>query len=918
MPGPLLETKLHVPRRRGRAVPRPRLAERLDRGRERRLTLVCAPAGFGKTTLLAERAAAWAAGGTRVAWLSLDPRDDDPGVLWPYVLAALAAAAPGTGADAQALLAAGAPTASVLTSVLNDLHARPGEVVLALDDVHHLRSPQVHDGLAFLLEHLPATAHLVLAGRADPALPLARLRARGDLVEVRAADLRFTPDEAAAYLGGTAGLALAPQQVATLAARTEGWVAGLQLAALSLQGRDDAAALVADFAGDDRFVVDYLLEEVLQLQPAHVRTFLLRTSVLGRLTGPLCDAVTGGAGGAAALEDLERRNLFLVALDGRRRWYRYHHLFADVLRTRLHEERPGEVALLHARAGDWFEQHGERTEAVEHAFAGGDVERAAHLVELALPALRRSRQEATMHRWLAALPDDVVRARPVLGVGRAATLTALGDLAGAEEHLRDAERWLAADSGSDPGSGADGGAVPAGAVVADRRAFRGLAAGVAVYRAALARARGDGAGTRTQARRALELGDPDAHLERGAAAGLLALAEWSAGDLASAHASWSEAVACFERAGHLADAAAGCIALGDIRSTQGRLEDARRTYERGLRLAAERGGPVLRGTADLHVGLADVLRERGDLAGAAQHLRTSGDLGAAAALPQHPHRHRVALARLRVAEGDPAAAVALLEEAEHVYEADFFPEPRPVAAERARVLLAQGRWAEVLTWAGARGTGVDDEVAYLGEYEHLVLARALLARGAAERDPHALSAAARLLERISAAAEGGGREGTLVEVLVVRALAARASGDEPGALAHLARAVELGGPEGYARVFADEGEVLLRLLRTLARRSSRARRLLTALGEQQPAAGTAPRGGEVLVDPLSPRELDVLRLLASDLDGPGIARELVVSLNTVRTHTRNVYAKLAVRDRRAAVRRATELGLLGGRRPGPG
>ncbi|WP_432523645.1 LuxR C-terminal-related transcriptional regulator [Kineococcus sp. SYSU DK006] len=909
MPEPLLETKFHAPRRRRGAVPRPRLAQRLDRGREGRLTLVCAPAGFGKTTLLAERAAAWAADGARVAWLSLDRQDADPGVLWPYVVAALRTAVPGTGTHAQALLAAGAPTGSVLTSLLNDLHASPGDVVLALDDVHHLESREVHDGLAFLLEHLPANAHLVLAGRVDPPLPLARWRARGDLVEVRAADLRFTPDEAASYLGGTAGLALAPRDVTTLAARTEGWIAGLQLAALSLRGRDDVAGLVADFAGDDRFVVDYLLEEVLQRQPSHVRAFLLRTSVLGRLTGPLCDAVTGGPGGAALLEDLERQNLFLAALDGRRRWYRYHQLFADVLRARLLEERPGEVAALHARASEWFERHGERPEAIEHAFAGGDLERAAHLVELALPALRRDRQETTMRRWLAALPDDVVRARPVLSVGWAAALMALGDLAGVEERLRDAERWLAA-AGSD-----------AGAVVADEAAFRGLAAGIAVYRAALARARGDGAQVQVQARRALELGDPGAHLERGAAAGLLALAQWSAGDLASAHASWSEAVAGLERAGHLADAFGGRIALGDILVAQGRLEDARRTFEQGLRLAARDGspgGPVPRGTADLHVGLADVLRERGDLAGAAHHLDAGRTLGAGAGLPQHPHRYRVALARLRVAEGDLEAAVALLEEAEHVYDADFFPAPRPVAAERARVRIAQGRWAEVLGWADARGTTADGEVAYLREYEHLVLARALLARGAAEQDPHALAGATRLLERISAAAEAGGRGGDLVEALVVRALAAAASGDEPAALAHLGRAVALGGPEGYVRVFADEGDALLRPLRTLASRSPRARRLLAALRAAHPSTGAAPRTGQGLVDPLSTRELDVLRLLASDLDGPGIARELVVSLNTVRTHTRNVYAKLAVRNRRAAVRRATELGLLGGHRPGPG
>ncbi|GAA4974987.1 LuxR C-terminal-related transcriptional regulator [Kineococcus glutinatus] len=908
MPAPLLETKLHPPRHRSGALPRPRLAQRLDRGLGCRLTLVSAPAGFGKTTLLAERAAAWAAGGARVGWLSLDGQDDDPGVLWPYVVAALQAAAPGTGADARALLGSGAPTGAVLTSLLNDLHAVAGDVVLALDDVHHLRSREVHDGLGFLLEHLPANAHLVLAGRTDPALPLARLRARGDLVEVRAADLRFTPEEAATYLAGATGSALAPADAAALAARTEGWIAGLQLAALSLEGRDDVAGFVAGFAGDDRFVVDYLLEEVLQRQPPHVRGFLLCTSVLGRLTGPLCDAVTGGPGGAAVLEALDRQNLFVVALDDRRRWYRYHHLFADVLRARLLDERPGEVAALHGRASEWFEQHGDRPEAIAHAFAAGDVERAAHLVELALPALRRDRQEATMHRWLAALPDDVLRTRPVLSVGYASALMSLGDLAGVEERLRDAERWLVPAT-----PGADRTTPPAGAVVADVQAFGALAAGIAVYRAALARARGDDADAEARARRALESGDPGAHLERGAAAGLLALARWSAGDLAAAHASWGEAVASLERAGHVADAFGGRIALADIRIAQGRLDDARRTYEEGLRLAADHGGPVLRGTADLHVGLADVLRERGDLAGAAHHLRTSEALGPGGALPQHPHRYRVALARLRVAEGDLDAAVALLEDAERVYDANFFPEPRPVAAERARVRIAQGRWAEALARAAERGVTADDEVVYLREYEHLVLARALVARGAAEGDGRVLASATRLLDRILAAAEDGGRGGSVIEALVVHALAASAAGDGPSALAHLARAVALAEPEGYVRVFADEGAALLGPLRALAPREPHARRLLAGLRAPHRAAGAGARSGQVLVEPLSARELDVLRLLASELDGPGIARELVVSLNTVRTHTRNVYAKLAVRNRREAVRRATELGLLGAR-----
>jgi LuxR family transcriptional regulator, maltose regulon positive regulatory protein len=388
MAGPLLETKLHVPRRRRGLVPRPRLIERLSRASESKLTLVSAPAGFGKTTLLAEWLAA--APERSVAWLSLDQRDNDPLLFWTYVVAALETAAPGVGAGALALLQSPQPPIdAVLATLLNDLSASSDDAVLVLDDYHVIDARDVHDGIAFLLEHLPPQLHLVIASRADPALPLARLRARGQLVEIRAADLRFTPEEAAAYLNDVMGLALTAGDVAALEERTEGWIAALQLAALSLQGRDDVTGFIADFAGDDRYIVDYLADEVLQRQPEHLQHFLLQTSILSRLNGSLCDAVTGQDNGKATLEALDRANLFLVPLDNRRGWYRYHHLFADVLRSRLLDEQPDRVRELHARASDWFEQHGERSEAIGQALAGKDFERAADLVELAIPAMRR-------------------------------------------------------------------------------------------------------------------------------------------------------------------------------------------------------------------------------------------------------------------------------------------------------------------------------------------------------------------------------------------------------------------------------------------------------------------------------------------------------------------------------------------------
>src|SRR6266702_5756581 len=394
MAGPLLETKLHVPRWRRNLVARRSLSERLSRGTESALTLVSAPAGFGKTTLLAEWLAVAAADGRSVAWLSLDQRDNDPALFWTYLVAALKAAAPGAGA-LSLLQPPQPPSEAALVTLLNDLGAISNEVVLVLDDYHVIDARDVQDGMAFLLEHLPPRIHLVIGSRADPALPLARLRGRGELVEIRAADLRFTPGEAAAYLNGVMGLVLTAADVAALEGRTEGWIAALQLAALSLQGREDTAAFIDGFAGDDRYIVDFLAEEVLQRQPEHVQHFLLQTSILDRLSGPLCDAVTGQAGGKAKLAALERANLFLVPLDDRRRWYRYHQLFADVLQAHLLDEQADNVAVLHSRASGWFERNGEPAEAIRHALAAEDFEGAANLAELAIRAMAQARQEAT-------------------------------------------------------------------------------------------------------------------------------------------------------------------------------------------------------------------------------------------------------------------------------------------------------------------------------------------------------------------------------------------------------------------------------------------------------------------------------------------------------------------------------------------
>src|SRR5580704_14668127 len=817
VPAPLLETKFYVPRSRHGLVPRPRLSERLDRGTAAKLMLVSAPAGFGKTTLLTEWLAAGPAGPADerlAAWLSLDRSDNDPASFWTYLIAALRTAASGVGESALALLQAPQPPPieTVLTLLLNDLGAIAGDIVLVLDDYHVVDARDVQDGMAFLLDHLPAGLHVVIASRADPALPLARLRARGELAEIRAAELRFTPDEAAAYLNEMMGLQLTARDVAALEGRTEGWIAALQLAALSMQGRDDVVGFIAGFAGDDRYVVDYLAEEVLQRQPDRVQAFLLQTCILARLSGPLCDAVTGQGGGKAMLEALDRGNLFLVPLDDRRQWYRYHHLFADVLQARLLDEQPGLVPDLHRRASAWYERSGEQSVAIGHSLAAGDFGQAADLVELAIPAIRPTRQEAMVRRWLEELPDDVVRVRPVLSVTFAGALLMTDEIEGVQERLQDAERWLDAATAL----AGETQARPAEMVVADEEEYRRLPAAIEVYRAALAMARGDVPGTVRHARRALDLSLDEDYLNRASAAGFLGLASWGSGDLEAGHRAYSACVDGLRRAGFIADILGCSIALADIRITQGRLGEAMRTYEQALQLAPEHAGPVLRGTADMHVGISEIHCERDDLRAATQHLLTSQELGEHTGLPQHRYRRRVAMARVAQAEGDLAGALDLLNEAERCYVSDFFPNVRPVPALKARVWIRQGRFGEALGWARQHGLSVDDDLSYLREFEHITLARLLLARHEDERPERSMHEATGLLQRLLLAAEEGGRAGRVIEIVLLQALAHQAQGDRPAALASLERAVTLAEPEGYVRIFADEGAPLVPLLRAVA------------------------------------------------------------------------------------------------------
>ncbi len=895
MISPILATKLYIPPPRNKVVIRRRLIDRLIEGLPGKLSLISAPAGFGKTTLVSE----WVTDGNRpTAWLSLDEGDNDLTRFLTYCIAALQTISPNTGEGVLVALQSSQPppTEVILTAFLNEIVTVPDDFLLVLDDYHLTDARPIDEALTFLLEHLPPRMHLVITTREDPNIPLSRLRSGRQLTELRVSDLRFTPGEASDFLNQVMGLNLSAEDVDTLEARTEGWIAGLQLAAISMHNHQDITAFIQAFAGDNHYIVDYLIEEVLERQPGSVRDFLLQTAILDRLNGSLCDAVTGQQEGNARLEALNRGNFFLIPLDNQRHWYRYHHLFAEVLRMHLMTEQPDQVAALHRRASAWYEQNDLVADAIRHALSAKDFERAARLVEMALPGLRRNRQEATMLGWLQALPDELVRYRPILSIHYAGALLQSGKLEGVEARLWDAERWLQpqADIGE--------------MVVIDEEEFRGLAGSIAMYRAAIALISGNLSDTMKHARQVLDLAPEDDHLRRGAAAAFIGLVNWRYGELETAHQSYVECMAKLQRIGFISDAIGCSIALADLRIAQGRLREAMRTYERGLQLATQ-GASLLRGAADMHVGKSQLHYEHDDLNAATQHLLRSKELGDLASLPQNPYRWCVAMARIREAQGDLDSALDLLHEAEPLYASDFSPNVRPIPALKTRVWVAQERLGEALGWAREQGLSIKNDLSYLREFEHITLARVLLAQYKRERNGHSILDALGFLERLLKAAEEGGRTGSVIEILILLALAHQIQGDIPAALKALERALTLAEPEGYVRMFVDEGSPMASLLEKAMKHRiapNYVRQLLAAFGKVED--GTP--GDQSLIEPLSERELEVLRLLGTDLDGPDIARQLIVSLNTLRTHTKNIYTKLGVNNRRAAVRRAEELGLL--------
>ena len=894
----LLRTKLYMPSRRPELVARTRLVARLNESLTRPLTLLSAPPGFGKTTLLRE----WLAQvQVRAVWLMLDVDDNDPVRFWSYFIAALQQIDPAIGTVSLALLQSPRTIAlePMLRALINEIDSRSEErlaeltadrideprtgFVLVLDDYHVIETPDIHQQLSFLLEHIPPHMHLVISSRSDPPLPLARLRARDQLIELHERDLRFRRAEAVKFLNEVMSLPLTSEQIAALETRTEGWIAGLQLAALSLRGHDDVSGFVRAFTGSHRFVFDYLTDEVFARQTESIQSFLLQTSILERLDAALCNAVTGRADSQAILEELERNNLFLTALDDERRWYRYHHLFADVLRHRLTERSPDALIKLHVCASEWFEQQGLITEAVNHALLAQDWDGVARLIGDASESLRQRGEFVTLTHWVQALPHAVRHAHPAVCLTYARSLLRIGRITDAEASVSEAEHWLENHAqANDPRIGP----------------LRGKALAL---RAQFASRRGEFQKSIELSQSAAQFIAPDDLAWRN-------LVTFTLGDSIRYTSNWPqakgvyrEAAALSESAGDYPNALYALGSLGELLEAEGQLHQAVQQFNEVLRLAQAWGIPNAAATGYSWVGLARVRCEWNELDAALQDVETGLARGQQAGITDVLLRGYHALGRIRKAQGNMDEALAAFDEAESIAEKMGVAETKDwIRAQRAQVWLVHGDIELAVDWASKFVSQMQDAM-----YPSVptALAQVWLSQGQPDK-------ALLLLDHALQSAQTVGRVGNALNIHALRAVVYYAQGDLEQAFAILEQALTLAEPEGYIRVFVDQGATMARLLRRMLTRSSipdYVRRLLNELGEPvKMEARTASK----LIDRLSPRELEVLHLIVDGATNQEIANELVLTVNTVKRHISNIFGKLEVTNRAQAIARAHQLNLL--------
>lgn len=899
----LLTTKLYIPRPRPNLVARARLVERMNAGLDRKLTLIAAPAGFGKTTLLSE----WIPQSPRcVTWLSLDAGDNDPIQFLSYLIASLKQLRPDFGSEAQAYLQfqQAPPITSILTTLINEITEFSDVFSTVLDDYHFIESQPIHETVTFLIEHLPGNFHLVITSRTDPPLPLARLRANDQLTEFRANDLRFTEHESATFLNQLTGLNLSEEEISTLETRTEGWIAGLQIAALSMQGDDDIPGFIQSFSGSHRHILSYLAEEVLNQRPSGTLKFLLQTSILNRLCGPLCDAVTGSSDGEAMLVDLEHANLFLRPLDDVGKWYRYHHLFGQVLQARLKQTHPDMLVELHQRASKWYEMQGEVAEAIQHSLAAGDEVRGAELVKRERWSLLGRGEVNTLRTWLDKLPVQIVRNEPELSLAYAWVFIILRQAEAIEPHIQEAEKALETitfDSSED-----------------SSRYVDATAGEIAATRASVALSQSDPLRAIELARQAMKLLPEDDLLMLGFATYFLGRGELYMGHMAQAERAFKQAGILGLEAGNLLIA---LHAFGNVSRVQiriGLLNEAAETSQSILQITSERSVQAWPAAGTAYYGLSRVYYEWNDLESAERYSRLGVEAGHRGGLIGLELSSLKMLAFTLQARQDSNGVNKILRQAAELTEQHQHPQDTAdAAAWMTRIKLRQGKVEEAFRWANTCGLSTADvELPYAGEENYLTLARVLIAQSQPEP-------VVRLLDRLQQAAESEQRYSSLIEILVIKALAHQLHGDRLDALDDLERALILAEKESYVRTFVDEGEPLRLVLVELRQRLRRtisngiensSLKLLIyidgLLSSFPLAADLSAQEIDGILEPLSDRELDILRLIASGHSNKEIADLLVIAVSTVKSHINHLYGKLGTNRRTQAVAIARDMGLL--------
>jgi len=907
MTSSILVTKLFIPPFLPNLVPRPRLVERLNQGVDRKLTLISAPAGFGKTTMLSE----WVhQSSIPVAWLSLDKGDNDPISFLVYLVAALNTIEAGHFDSIQIMLKAPQPPPleSIIKEIINEVAAVSKPFFLVLDDYHVIEDHLIHDAITFLLEHLPPVMHLVIASRSDPLIKTPRLRAHDQMTELRADDLRFSTQEATNYLNKVMGLPLSEEDVSALESRTEGWIAGLHLAALSMRGRmqsgEDAVTFISAFTGDDRYIVDYLIDEVLSQRPSGTQDFLLQTSILDRMNGSLCDKVTGQEGGQKVLEMFEQSNLFIVPLDNRRKWYRYHHLFADLLRQRFEESTtPEKVKLLHQRASFWYEENEFLIEAVDHALAAEDYKNVIRLIEQGSTEILMRSQQNLLLKWQAELPQQLVTSQPKLCILLTWAWVATGHPKEAEHCLQVIEQTLGTEMEALFSENEGTNALDSNT--------RSALVEIAVIRAELAIERGD----IPEALKLSNLVLSNLDDEQGAyfyhppkesrmvILFIMGLAHKIRGELSLADSALTEAAALGQELANVHIVAGAYGRRANIQNTLGHLILGIQTFHQGLPLVQELIGERSPLSGLIHAELGNLLYEQNNLDAALHHLQRGIDLAKPWNLLEAFVSGYTGLARVRAAEGDWDGAFAALDKLADLGESNPALVMTAVASFRTKLWIAKGQANKAFEFASDNDLFSDGDISNSRMEEHMVLARLLISKGAYVQ-------AIDLIDRMLAIAEALEWFGLVIEMRILLSITRRSQGETEEALKLLEPALNYAKAEGYVRVFLNEGqpiESMLREVKAMGIAPDYVRKLLVEFETDQ--IQFYPPIDTVLNESLSDRELEVLRLLKTELSGPEIADELTIALSTMRTHTQNIYGKLGVDNRRAAVRRAEELNL---------